>query len=93
MHDGDFFSQCVFLKSSTEILDMYQCFHLLCTNMFCILSLLSYQAYKIVTEDNSLLGTGISLLLYPLFGFVSILSYDIVDNVLTSFEEKRKDFE
>lgn len=73
---------------------MYQCFHLLCTNKFCILSILSYQvAYKIVTEDNSLLGTGISLLLYSLFGFVSMLSYDIVDNVLTSFKEKRKDFE
>lgn len=35
-----FFSQCVFLRSSTDIFDVYQCFHLLCTNTYCILSIL-----------------------------------------------------
>lgn len=43
------FSQCVFLRSSTEILDRYECFHLLCTNTFCILSILLYQvAYNFI---------------------------------------------
>lgn len=44
---------------------------------------------KVIIEDISLLGTGISSLLYPLFVFVLILSYAIVENVLISFEEKK----
>lgn len=51
--------------------------------------MISRSLHKIVTEDNSLLGTRISSLFYPLFVFVFILSYVIVQKVLMSFEEKK----
>lgn len=51
--------------------------------------MISRSLHKIVTEDNSFLGTRISSLFYPLFVFVFILSYVIVQKVLMSFEEKK----